>query len=114
MTLKNTPFSQQIGYLSRGSLDAELTEEMAALVKAVRETGKAGTITLTLKVQRLSGRDENAVQIVPTVKMKAPAPAPYTNIMFSTGDGDLLRDDPNQRTLELQQVEPQKRTFATS
>lgn len=113
-TTHKTPFSQQLAHFSKGCLDEELTEEMADVVKAVRETGKAGTITLTLKVQKLNARDENAVQITPSVKSKKPELAPYTTVMFSTGDGDLLRDDPNQRKLDLQEVPAPARRLQTA
>lgn len=99
-----TPFSQQIAYLSRGSLDDELTEALAEVVRAVRETGKPGVLSVQLKVQRLNARDENAVKITPKVTTKCPQLAPYESVMFSTYDGDLLRNDPNQRTLDLQEV----------
>jgi hypothetical protein len=99
-----TPFSQQLAYLSRGSLDAELTEALAEVVKRVRETGKAGTLTLKLRVSMLNARDENAVKVTPAVSKKLPELAPFETILFSTFDGDLLRDDPRQRRLELKEV----------
>lgn len=102
--LKNTPFSQQIAFLSKGCLDAELTEELAKVIKAVRESGKAGSITLNLKVSMLNTRDENAVKLTPVVTAKCPKMAPYESVMFSTADGDLLRDDPQQPSLNLETV----------
>jgi ribosomal protein S28E/S33 len=110
MSNHNTPFSQQLAFLSKGCLDEELTELLSEVVKAVRETGKTGSLTLTLKVQMLNNRDENAVKITPAVKSKLPELAPYETIMFSTGDGDLLRDDPNQRKLPLEEVPARTRT----
>lgn len=112
MSQHNTPFSQQLAFLSKGCLNDELTELMAEVVKAVRETGKSGSLTLTLKVQMLNNRDENAVKITPAVKSKKPKLAPYETIMFSTGDGDLLRDDPNQRKLPLEEVPARPRVTA--
>ncbi len=103
-TTISTQFSQQVAYLGRGSLDAELTEALASVVKAVRETGKSGVLTLQLKVSKLNARDENAVKITPRVATKKPELAPYESVMFSTYDGDLLRNDPNQRQLDLQEV----------
>lgn len=35
-----TPFSQQIAYINKGTLDAELTETLAMIIQAVRETRK--------------------------------------------------------------------------
>ena len=73
-------------------------------MKAVRETGKAGEITLKIKVRKLDNRNEDAVRLTPHVSTKIPQLPPYDTIMFSTGDGDLLRDDPNQRKLPLEEV----------
>lgn len=39
-TKNTTPFSQQLAYINKGTLDAELTEALAEVIKAVRETGK--------------------------------------------------------------------------
>src|SRR5262245_54604602 len=102
--IMQTPFSQQLSFLSKGSLDAELTQALADVVKAVRETGKAGAISLTLKVSMLNQRDENAVKVTPAVKITTPKLPPYESVMFSTADGDLLRDDPKQQKLDLREV----------
>ena len=99
-----TPFAQQLAFLSRGCLDAELTTALASVVRNVRATGKPGKLTLELKVSMLSERDENAVKITPAVTTRLPKLAPYETVMFSTNDGDLLRDDPQQRKLDLRQV----------
>jgi hypothetical protein len=100
-----TPFSQQLAFLSRGALDAELTQALADVVKAVRDTGKAGAVTLTIKVGKLDGRDEDALRLTPAVTVKTPKLPPYESVMFSTADGDLLRQDPKQRQLDLREVQ---------
>lgn len=105
--MNNTPFSQQIAFLNKGALDDELTEELAEVVKQVRQTGKKGEVTLTITIQMLDKRHEDALKITPKVKTSIPTLDPYTTIMFSTADGDMLRDDPNQRSLDLRQV-PEK------
>lgn len=102
--ITTTPFSQQLAFLSRGSLDAELTQVLAEVVKAVRDSGKSGAVTLKIKVSMLNERDENAVKLVPEVSTRIPKLAPYESILFSTADGDLLRDDPKQRKLDLREV----------
>ena len=104
-----TPFSQQLAFLSRGCLDAECTQALLELVKAVRATGKTGVLTLQLKISMLNQRDENAVKVTPAVTTKQPKLAPYESVMFSTYDGDLLRDDPKQRKLDLQVIPAKER-----
>jgi hypothetical protein len=98
------PFSQTLAFLSRGSLDGELAEALAEVVKRVRETGKSGELTLKLKVSMLNARDEDAVKVTPAVMTKLPKLAPFETVMFSTYDGSLLRNDPSQRQLDLREV----------
>lgn len=100
----NTPFSQHLGFINRGELDDELTYELAELVKMVRLTGKQGSITLTLKVSKANKRDEDTLKIAPSYKTTLPQLDQAETIMFSTIDGDLLRNDPNQNELELKEI----------
>lgn len=104
---KSTPFSQQLAYLNKGTLDSELTDGITALVKAVRETGKKGTLTLTITCTMLNTRDENAMRLTPSVKTTLPELDRAETIMFSTFDGDLLRDDPQQVQMDLRVIDTQ-------
>lgn len=109
-----TPFSQQIAFLSKGAFDDEVTEELADLIKCVRETGKTGELTVKIKVSKLNQRDENAVRLTPSVSTRTPKLAPYETIMFSTADGDLLRNDPHQQSLSLEEVPSRPSTLKTA
>ena len=103
--MNQTPFSQLIAYLNKGMLEAELTEELSELVKTVRETARAGELTLKLKVQLHNPRDEDTVIITPSISNRKPKMDMAKAIMFSTADGDLLRNDPNQPELQLKTIE---------
>lgn len=104
---KHAGFSQQISYLNRGALDSECSEALAELIKAVRDTGKKGSITLTLNCSMLNTRDENALRISADVKTSIPKLDRAETIMFSTADGDLLRDDPKQVQMDLRVIDTQ-------
>ena len=71
-TKNTTPFSQQLAYINKGTLDAELTEALAEVIKAVRETGKKGAVTLTLNCAMLNTRDENTMKVTPKVSRTIP------------------------------------------
>lgn len=101
---KATPLSQQLAYINKGTLDAEATESLARLVKAVRETGKKGSITIQIQCSMLNTRDENAVKLTPSIKLSIPELDRAETIMFSTHEGDLLRDDPDQIQMDLRVV----------
>jgi hypothetical protein len=109
-----TPFSQQLAYINKGTLDAELTEALAEVIKAVRETGKKGAVTLTLNCSMLNTRDENTMKVTPKVTRTIPELDRADTIMFSTADGDLLRDDPAQTQLDLKVIEPTARLHQSS
>lgn len=109
-TKNTTPFSQQLAYINKGTLDAELTEALAEVTKAVMETNKEGAVTLTVKLKPLNKRNENMIKLTPTVTTKIPELDRAETIMFSTADGDLLRDDPDQCPLDLKVINPAPQT----
>ncbi|MET4696122.1 hypothetical protein [Endozoicomonas lisbonensis] len=111
--MDKTPFSQIIAYLNKGMLEAELTDELSELVKAVRDTHRMGELTLKLKVQLHNARDEDTVIITPAVNNKKPRLDMAKAIMYSTADGDLLRNDPNQPELQLKAIESDNRPLKT-
>ncbi|PID44065.1 MAG: hypothetical protein CSB48_02795 [Proteobacteria bacterium] len=100
-----TNFSQNLAFMNKGMTDAELTEELASLVKAVRETGKAGSLTLKLKVQMMNQQAEDMITIEPVISATPPKLPGKKALFWSTCDGDLLRNDPEQIELELKTVE---------
>ncbi|MBQ4769647.1 hypothetical protein F9U42_21135 [Pectobacterium versatile] len=102
---KCTNFSQQIAYINKGTLDAELTETLAMIIQAVRETRKKGSVTLTLNVETLNTRTDDQMKVTPDVKFNKPKLELADTIMFSTADGDLLRDDPDQIKMDLKVIE---------
>nr|DAY87246.1 MAG TPA: hypothetical protein [Caudoviricetes sp.] len=54
----------------------------------------------------LNTRDENTMKVTPKVSRTIPELDRADTIMFSTADGDLLRDDPSQTQLDLKVIEP--------
>jgi len=72
-------------------------------VNGVSETGKQGTVTLQLKVSLMKGT-EDTVTLQSNVNNKVPQLDRAQTIMWSTYDGDLIRNDPNQRSFDLKTV----------
>ncbi|MDA5609979.1 hypothetical protein [Pasteurella multocida] len=97
---KQTQFSTTLSQLNRGELNDELTEVLANVIKAVRDTRKQGSVTLNLKISMLNTRTENQIKITPMVSSKIPELDREESIVFSTADGDVLFDDPNQNGFE--------------
>jgi hypothetical protein len=90
------PFTDTLNSLRFGQVTHDLTDAMAALVQACTETGKAGSITLVLKmVPGKSGQ----VEIEDKITSKPPKFDQSTTIMFVTPEGNLQRTDPRQADL---------------
>jgi hypothetical protein len=68
------------------------------LIRAVKETGKSGEITLTLKLTP-DKSDPRLVTMDPDVKIKAPRRKYASGHAFITDDYELSKEDPAQ--LEL-------------
>lgn len=86
--------------LDSGGVHNELSVEINRLVAAVRETRKAGTLTLQLNV-KLSERD--LVVVRAEVKSKIPRPATEATSFFVDDEGGLSIHNPRQ--LKLKDVE---------
>lgn len=94
-------FTDVLGDLAGGEISSELTAALAEVVAAVRETRKVGSLALNIKV-RPNGED--TVMVTADIKPKVPEPARGDTLFFTTTDGSLRRDDPQQRDLPLRDV----------
>jgi hypothetical protein len=88
-----------------GQTQDELSEALAQLVTAVRQTGKSGTLNLTIKVSAASKGAGWAVSITDKVKVTLPQLDRESSIMFASEDGALHRDNPLQKKLDLKEVQ---------
>lgn len=59
---------------------------------------------MTLNCEMLNSRTEDTIKVTPDVKFNKPKLELADTIMFSTADGDLLRDDPDQIQIDLQVI----------
>lgn len=79
-----------------GRLVQQLSERLAKVVNAVEETGKAGAITLKLKIEPNKG-EEGAFTVVPAISTSMPESDLPKALFYGDGEGGLLRESPNQR-----------------
>lgn len=92
------PFSNLLG--ARPVLHSKLNERLADLVHAVTDTGKKGTLTLTLTVAPFEGSTDTLV-VSDRVRTQRPEIETKPSILFPTPDGGLTKQDPTQPELEL-------------
>ena len=103
--MKNNTYTRTIAQINAGSSADELSRHLSDLVKAVKGTGKGGTITYTLKVTPASRGDVVAVKLTDDIKVQMPKLARPESIFFSTEDGLLQRNDPRQGEMPLRVAE---------
>ena len=101
--------------LRRGRILAELSEAETALVAAVRQTGRKGT--LTLKVQYAVGGTDNGVLVLHSdIDVKLPKQQITPTIVFADDDNRLHRHDPRQTEMRpvVERAEKQEATKAAT
>ena len=102
------PFLETLRELRNGATMDDLSEQMAALVAAVRDSNKSGSLTLTIKLRPATRNDATTVLIDDDVVVKMPKAERAATIMFTTEDNSLSRDNPRQQKLNLRGVPDEK------
>lgn len=87
------PFATVLQQVGKGAAHTKLSELLADLAAAVAEHQKAGTLTVTVKVEPTKGTETLTVSVTSTVK--APQ-STVASIFFATEEGQLTRHDPRQ------------------
>lgn len=90
----------------RGGLpEKHASQQFEDLIRACKDSGKKGTITLTVTVEP-HGKDNTEMYLY--VKSKTTLPTNpdlhEPGIFFTTRNGTLVRDDPNQQDLGLRGI----------
>lgn len=96
-------FTDTLREINGGKFAEELNAELQALVLAVRDVGKSGSISVTLKLKPTRGL---ALEIEHDFSVKSPEFQRPAEIMFATADGSLVRNNPDQGKLDLKEVTP--------
>jgi hypothetical protein len=95
------PITDTLRLLHGGLFLDECSDKMAGIVRSVDDTGKAGRLTITLEVKKVSG----ALSVTAKVTDKVPERAPDADLFYPTVEGNLSVDNPNQRKLDLRPVD---------
>lgn len=97
--------------IRKGRPVEEATNALADVVRAVDETGKEGSVTITLKVKPTKhGGPEK--QLICEIKAKKPICDIAAAVFFSDDEGDLFRVDPRQEEMQLSEANPTKHARA--
>jgi hypothetical protein len=98
------PITDTLRLLQSGLFIDKCSDSLAEVVKSVDETGKPGKLTITLDLKKSGG----AIEIAGKVTNKAPEPKADSDLLWPTVEGNLSINNPNQRQLDLRQVETPK------
>lgn len=92
------PITDVLREMRRGRIVDDATEALTEVVRAVDATNKAGSVTikLTIKPSKDGGTEKT---LTASVSHSVPRPDLPDAVFFSNADGDLVRDDPDQRSL---------------
>ncbi len=82
----------------RPRTNVELAEALAGVVTAVQDTGKAGSVTLTITVKPLAD-DAQIIQVFDQIKTNRPEHDRKGSLAYPDGEGNLSRTDPNSLPL---------------
>lgn len=91
-------FLDTVRDLRGGEVLDQLDEQLQELVRAVQTTQAGGQLTLTVVVSPTKGASE-AVIVKDLIKLKKPEIKSAGTLMFPTVEGNLQRNNPNQRDL---------------
>ncbi len=114
-TVQKTETSQDNLFLAtlqrhRGGLILEdASAELRRVVQGVKDTGKAGVLTIQIGVKPAS-KGQSAVVLVDKVTAKVPSEEVEASFWFATDEGGLQKDDPRQTTFKMGVVEGQQET----
>jgi hypothetical protein len=91
-----------------GNVLTDLSTDLAELVSAVRATGKAGKLQLTITVKPVKKGGNHTLLVEDEIKVKQPEADREGTILYATDTNELSRRDPRQPELtglrEVQKV----------
>jgi len=96
------PIHETLRHIGGGVFIDTASDRMAELVNAVDSSGKAGKLTIEIKVKKATRG--GAMHITGNVKLSKPAEEPMEAMLFATPEGNLVADDPRQTKLDLKSV----------
>lgn len=96
---ESRPFSTWLLEQSGGKTHDELSDALHDLVARVRDTGKKGSVSLTVSVAPLSG-DTDVLVVSDEIKLRLPEHDRKPSLFYPDKDGNLSRRDPNQLSFD--------------
>lgn len=96
-----TSFAQTLGNLRHGTVLDEVDEMLTEALQATADTGKQSTITVKLTIKP---NGQGVYKIMDAVSSTLPKFDKEPTVLFTDGQKQLVREDPRQQKLALEQV----------
>jgi hypothetical protein len=96
------PFADFLREQSEGHTQAALSEALRELAARVVATGKAGTLTLIVKLEPVN--DSDVLAVSDEIRLKLPDYTRKASLMFTDRDGNLIGNNPNQLGFTVDQT----------
>lgn len=99
-------FAAVVLEIGGGRLHARLSDQLAEITAAVKETGKKGLLTVKIEVKPLAKADHGTLVVTGSSTAKAPEgddDSP-TSVFFADDSGNLSRNDPRQPQLPFREA----------
>ena len=94
------PFAAWLTEQSNGHTHEELGDGLHDLIARVRDTGKKGSITLTVTVAPMK-ENERMLILTDAIQLKLPEHDRKASIFYADANGNLVRNDPDQLEFNL-------------
>jgi len=96
-------FSVFIVDLNDGKTHTGLTADLGELLQTVKNTGRAGSMTLKIKVAPASkgSQDVDKITVTADRKLELPKPEQPSDFFWLTDDAEVTRQHPRQHALDL-------------
>lgn len=92
-------FTDHLKDLRGGQADIDAAACLAEVIQAVRETGRAGSLLIEIKLKPVTQNDGSQLIVEDVIKVKKPMPQRGNTVLFTTEDNTLSRKDPRQPEL---------------
>ena len=100
-------FSIFLAELNEGATHSAITADLAELLRTVQNTGRAGALTIKIKVapsMRTQSGSVDKVNITADRVLALPKPEGQVDFFYLTEDGETTRNHPKQHDLPLRDV----------
>lgn len=102
MAVKKTSFAQTLENLRHGTVVDEVDDLLTEALQATADTGKMSKVTITLTIKP---NGNGIYKITDDIKSTLPKFDKEPTVLFTDGEQQLVREDPRQQKLRLENIE---------